>query len=144
MNRHTKLAIFVAPFLMVIGYIGSDYFLEYQAEQTQLYQLEPDGPCYVLAEECVLKSNEFKINVLDKNGTTIVNSTFPLDAAILFLVDENDVSDAYALSMGENPYYWQSETPLRQRHLASKEKQKLRIIATIKGGKYISEFYSQR
>ncbi len=142
MNKHTKLAILIAPLLLVIGYIGSDYFIQYQSEQDKLFQLVPDGSCDILAQNCVLKSGEFKVNVFDKDGVTTVNTTFPLDSAILFMVEQDDKTIAYPLKMADSPYYWNSSTPLRKR-LITGEKQKLRLIATIKGGQYISEFYSQ-
>ena len=45
--------------------------------------------------------------------------------------------------MIDNPYYWQSPTPLRESISAQGEKYKLRVIANIKGGQYIAEFYTQ-
>ena len=39
MNRHTKLALFVVPFLLLGGYIVSDYYIEHQAEQEKVQLL---------------------------------------------------------------------------------------------------------
>ena len=49
------------------------------------------------------------------------------------------------MNMGDNPYYWQVKTDLRKRinsNLATNDYYKLRLIAEIKGGRYISEFYT--
>lgn len=143
MNRHLKVAFMVAPILAVIGYIGADYYNEHQAAQEKTIQLLPEGHCDVINQSCVLKSGEFKINVSDKGGVTEVNSTFPLDSATLFLVDKHDKMIPYPLGMQKSPYYWQNKTDLRSLVSKKGDSYKLRLIAKIKGGQYISEFYTQ-
>jgi len=142
MNKHTKLAFFVAPILLILGYIGSDLYMENQADKTRVFPLQTEGVCDVIAQSCVLTSGEFKINVFDEDGITTINSTFPLDSAVLFLVDDEDKTEAFPLGMNESPYYWKSPTPLRANINTIGTSQKLRLIASIKGGKYISEFES--
>lgn len=143
MNKHKKLAIFIAPILMVIGYIAADYFAEYQAQEDTLFELVGEGKCDVLSGTCVLIAGDFKINVFDKNGITTVNSTFPLEKVTLFIVDENNQAQAYSLKMIETAYYWHLATPLRETMTNSNNAQKLRLIIKIKGGQYISEFVTQ-
>ena len=84
MTRHSKLAIFLAPFLILGGYVLSDLYLEDQANALKLYELQPYGHCDVLNQKCIMKSGEFEINVMHENGVTTVNSTFPLDTATFF------------------------------------------------------------
>lgn len=143
MNKHSKIALFVAPFLILGGYIASDYYVEYKAQEKRVFQLVPDGHCDVISQKCVLTSGEFKINVTDENGITQVNSTFPIDDATLFLVKNQNEVISIQLGMSDSPYYWQNETPLRSLIGEKGQKQKLRVIVSIKGGKYISEFYTQ-
>jgi hypothetical protein len=143
MNKHTKLAFMVAPFLAIIGFIGADYYNEAQANKPKIVQLSPEGHCDVLNQSCVLSSGEFKVNVSDEAGVTIVNSTFPLDSATLFLVDKSDKMTAYPLGMKKSPYYWRNNTPLGKLVANKGDSYKLRLIAKIKGGQYISEFYTQ-
>lgn len=140
MNKHTKIAIFAAPFLLLGGYIASDMYLENKAQQQRVFQLSPEGHCDVINNNCVLTSGEFKVNVYDDAGDTHVNSTFPIDKAVFFIVDE-DVT-AYPMNMKDNPYYWHQKTPLNQMAGQKGQKQKLRVIVSIKGGQYISEFYT--
>jgi len=144
MGKNTKLAILIAPILAVLGYIAADYYEEYEANEIKIYQLVNEGPCDILNHQCVLKSGDFKVNIYDEKGITTVNSTFPLDNAILFIVDEsapqNSQNQAYPLSKNENLYYWQGKTPLRAQLENSGKKQKIRLIASIKGGKYLAEF----
>jgi hypothetical protein len=143
MNRHTKVALMVAPFLILGGYIASDFYLENKADQERVFHMVPFGHCDVINEKCILKSGKFEINIYDKAGTTTVNSTFPLDSATFFLVNSNNQASAYPLGMIDSPYYWQSKTPLRNNMSNQGDKQKLRVIANIKGGQYIAEFYTQ-
>jgi len=143
MNKHTKLAILIAPILAIIGYIAADYYDEHQASKEKIIQMIPDGHCDIINQKCVLKSGEFKINISDTNGLTEVNSTFPLDSATLFLVGKNNKAVVYQLGMQDSPYYWQNDTKLRSLIGTKGDSYKLRIIAKIKGGQYISEFYSQ-
>ena len=143
MNRHTKLAFFLAPFLILGGYILSDLYLEDQASTVRLFELKPDGHCNVFNQRCVLRSGKFEINVMHSNGIVTVNSTFPLDSATLFLVDENNHPSAYRLGMKDTPYYWKRETPLEDLIVNKGGQYKLRFIGEIKGGKYIAEFYTQ-
>ena len=143
MNRHLKAAFMVAPFLAILGYIGADFYNENEADKTKIIQLVPEGHCDVINQSCVLKSGEFKVNISDKAGVTEVNSTFPLDSATLFLVDKSDKMTSYPLGMQKSPYYWQSKTELRNLVTNKGDSYKLRLIAKIKGGQYISEFYTQ-
>lgn len=143
MNRHTKLAILLAPFLILGGYVLSDMYLEDKASDLRLYNMQPYGHCDVINQKCILQSGEFEINVMHENGVTTVNSTFPLDTATLFTVDKANNPTIYQLGMKDSPYYWKRETPLGNLIPNKGDKQKLRFIGEIKGGKYIAEFYTQ-
>lgn len=140
MNKHTRTAFLIAPILAVIGYIAADYYAEDQAEKEKVVQLVPFGDCDVINQECILKAGDFKVNVFDKNNLTTVNSTFPLDSATIFLVDKNNTPTAYPLGMIQSPYYWHTETNLRELIGHSGQSYTLRLVVNIKGGSYISEF----
>jgi hypothetical protein len=143
MNKHTKLAFMVAPILAVVGFIAADYYEENEAAANKIIQLAPEGHCDIANKSCVLISGDFKINVSDDAGVTEVNSTFPLDSATLFLVDKSDKMTPYPLGMKKSPYYWRSNTPLGGLLANKGDSYKLRLIAKIKGGQYIGEFYTQ-
>ena len=99
MNRHLKISFFLAPFLILGGYVLSDLYVEDQASQLKLFQLKPKGACDVIHKTCQLHSGKFELNVMHENGISTINSTFPLDTATLFLVDEQDQATAYQLGM---------------------------------------------
>ena len=143
LSRHTKIAIFVAPILVILGFAASDLWIENKASEARFFEMTPEsGVCDILASNCVLVSGEFKISVYQENGLTTINSTFPLDTATLFLVDENDTPSLFQMGMKESPYYWYQTTPLEALASTPGSRQKVRLIATVKGGQYISEFYS--
>ena len=143
MNRHLKVAFIVTPFLAVLGFIVADYYRENEANKSKLIELAVDGHCDIVNQHCVLKSGEFKVNISDKEGVTEVNSTFPLDSVTLFLVDDANQMTPYPLGMQETPYYWRRATDLRGFVSGKGDRYKLRLIAKIKGGQYIAEFYTQ-
>jgi len=143
MNRHTKVAIFVAPILILLGYVLSDMYMEHQASKTKIFELIPFGHCDVTNQKCILKSGEFEVNVMDERGITTVNSTYPLDTATLFLVDKENNPTHFQLGMKDSPYYWKRETPLGSLVANKGDSYKLRLIIEIKGGKYFAEFYTQ-
>jgi len=142
MNKHLKIAFIVAPILTIIGFGAADYYEEHEAAQSKIIQLVPEGLCDVVSKNCVLVSGDFKINVSDEAGVTEINATFPLDSATLFLVDKANNMTPYPLGM-KNPYYWLSNTPLTDLLMNDGDNYKLRLIAKIKGGQYISEFHTQ-
>ncbi len=140
MNKHTKIAILVAPILAVLGYAATDMYSEYQASEKRVFVMQPQqGSCDIKAAKCVLQSGEFLLSFSDKNGETVINSTYPLDTATLFVVD-NKEANGFALGMNTSPYYWRAQTNISELISAPGSSLKLRIIANIKGGSYISEF----
>ena len=143
MNKHTKTAIIVAPILTILGFALADLWEENSASQARAFELVPFGHCDVTNQKCILKSGDFEVNVMDENGITTVNSTFPIDTAALFLVDKNSQATAFPLGMKDSPYYWKRKTPLGSLVKNKGESYKLRLIIEIKGGKYFAEFYTQ-
>lgn len=143
MNRHTKIAILVAPILTIIGFALADLWEEHAAKEVRAFELVPFGHCDVSHKKCILKSGEFEINVMDEKGITTINSTFPIDTATLFLVNKEGQATPYQLGMKDSPYYWKRETPLGKYVKNKGDSYKLRVIIEIKGGKYFAEFYTQ-
>ncbi len=143
LSLHSKIAICVAPILVIFGFAASDLWVESKAQEVRFFTMEPEnGKCDVLGKNCVLKSGEFQISVYEENGLTTLNTTFPLDTATLFFVDDDDSSTIFRMGMKESPYYWYQKTPISETAAATGSTQKIRLVATIKGGQYISEFVS--
>lgn len=148
MNKHTQMALFVAPFLAVIGWIASDIWVESQALKKQLFTLKAEaGYCDVMAKKCILHANDLKISVYEEQGRTVLNSTLPLDTATFFLVDKSqgsatETNQQFQMGMKDSPYYWYQNTGFAAKNSEQGSKQTFRIIVAIKGAKYIGEFVS--
>ena len=138
MNKHLKIAIFVAPFLSLVGYIGFDHYLQSPPEKPQLFILEPRGDCDFLYTACLLKSGELELKIYDSDGLTKVSSNFPLQQITLFLVAEKVL--VFDLAAKENGYNFQAETPLRLWSAELKKGLKLRLVAKLNQIQYIAEF----
>jgi hypothetical protein len=141
-NKHTKIAILIAPILAVLGFAATDMYSEHEASEKRIFNMQVQDQCDIKAEKCILKSKDFLLSFSNKDGNTVVNSTYPLDTATLFLVDNTGEATGYPLGMNTSPYYWRAKTDLGQLLNTTGASQKLRIIANIKGGSYISEFIS--
>lgn len=137
MNKHKKLAIFIAPFLLIAGYILADYFVEQQANENQVFALMLQGRCD-LSQACLLTSNELQINIYQEGSRTIVNANYALTDAVLFTV--YDRVTAYQLTQKNNAFYWHTNALLNGNN---QEPLKVRLIAKIKGASYISEFIAK-
>ena len=142
MNKHTKIAIIIAPILAILGFAATDMYSEYKASDKRVFVMQVQDSCDIKAQKCILQSNEFLLSFTDNKGETVINTTYPLDTATLFLVDANDNVTSYPLGMNSSPYYWKAQTNLGSLIAQPGTVQKIRIIANIKGGSYISEFDS--
>ncbi|NQZ33701.1 MAG: hypothetical protein HRU06_20735 [Oceanospirillaceae bacterium] len=142
MNKHTKTAILIAPILAVLSFAATDMYQEHQASAKRIFVMQVQDQCDIQAKKCVLKSDQFLLSFSHADGKTIINSTYPLDTATLFIVEADNQASVHPLGMTLTPYYWRANTDLAQRLAIPGNSQKLRIIANIKGGSYIGEFTS--
>ena len=143
MGKQAKLALFVAPFLILGGYILSDIYLAEQAKD-HVYALQVTEPCDVLGEGCVLQAGDLKLKLTDSGGKMLVNATLPLDRATLMLVAGDKQITTIPLAMQDNPYYWYRGTALRQLAGNPGESYRLRIVAEFQGASYIAEFVTRK
>jgi hypothetical protein len=140
MNKDLKLALIVAPFLAILSFVAIDLWLSSTAKQTKVVVLASQGRCDITGQGCLLQSGDLQLNIIDKAGITQLNSTYPLDKATLFLVDDNQLMTPYPLTMHKNRYYWQTATPLRTLLTYNTTYYSLRLIVAVGDGQYISEF----
>lgn len=139
MNKQSKLALFIAPFLVVGGYVASDQYVAHQTNKGQLFNLTLQDECQPFSGDCILKSGDMLINLTDKKGITQINTSFPADKVVLSLVSTDDKEIIYELSKAESAQYWQRDTNIRTAHLTQQSLKSLRIMVKIKGDLYLSE-----
>lgn len=144
LDKHTKVAIFIAPILLILGFAAADMWEEHKASEVRFYQMTPeDGQCNILTKECILAVDNLRISIYEEGGLTTANSTFALDTMTLFVVDENGMSETYRMGMKDSPHYWYQKTKLAEQLAQSGSEKTLRFVATIDGGQYIAEFTSK-
>ncbi len=140
MNRDKKIALFLAPFLLIGGYAATDQYLDSRQEPTELFQLETSGDCRPFDGDCILQSGDVQVNVTDSGGLTTVNSSFPADSVSLSLVYRDGREVIYGLDRLDNPQYWQKETSIREAIDQSETADRLRIVVQIDGSHFLGEF----
>lgn len=140
MNRDKKLAIILAPFLLVGGYIVSDQYIEYKQHEPRLFALSGINECLMFSADCVLQSGDMKINITDENGITKANTSYPVDSVAISLVYNDGREIIYGLEKTTSPQYWEKKTDIRTAITQSRTATILRVVVTLKGSTYFSEF----
>ncbi len=140
MNGHTKLAIFVAPFLVIGGYVASDYYVKYKQGQRKLYQLSVVSDCILATNQCQLVGDELVLELSDKNGVTTLISNHPLDAVTLSVVNEDSDETVYRMEKGNDHQHWRVASNISRIGTWSSSPLTLRIGAIVENSLYISEF----
>lgn len=139
MNKDKKLAIILAPVLLVGGYIASDQYIEYKDNEPKMFQLTPSGECAIFTGDCILESGDMKINITDESGTTKINTSFPVDTVVISILLKDKKEIVYGLDKARDPQYWEKQTNIRA---ATKNNsiEKYRVFIKRKGSTYLSEF----
>ena len=141
MNGQSKMAIFIAPFLVVGGYIAADYYAQEQAKSKNLFELSLEGHCNLAKNPCILKNKQLTLMLSNKNDITIIESNHPLEEVMLSVVDKDNKENRYQMKSDQNRQFWQAETQLSSL-LQQSSKLKMRLISIVNKGYYFSEFYS--
>jgi hypothetical protein len=64
MNRHVKTAFFIAPFLFLGGYLGTEFFMNKQVEVAKKnLELRPQPGCNLAQAPCVMAHETFSISI---------------------------------------------------------------------------------
>lgn len=140
MNRDQKIAIFLAPFLLVGGYVASDFYLESKDNETQLFTLQHKNECQMFSGDCILQSGDMQINITDRNGVTQGNTSHPVDSVAVSLVYNDGREVIYGLEKDKNPQYWSRQTDIGKAFREENSANRLRLIVRRKGSTYLSEF----
>ncbi len=143
MNRHTKVAFFIAPFLLIGGYIAADYYMEEKAKKRNLFELKLQAPCDLSKNPCVVTNNQLTLTLSNQYGVTQIESNHALEKVVLSFVDKNDKEISYQMKASSDNLFWQSKTQASSL-LEQNPELKMRLIGIINKGYYFSEFYSRK
>lgn len=147
MTRDKKIALFIAPFLLIGGYIAADYYAEYktaeQAKQKKVYELSLQGACDISQNKCLLSNDNLQLELSDSEGMTSLKSSVPLDAVTFSYLDAARREQSYQFSQGMDRQHWKKATKLSKlsQQVSSLT---LRLIVTINTAYYFSEFSTSR
>lgn len=137
MNRHTKLALFIAPFLIIGGYIAADFYSSHKASKKKyMHQLKLEGDCIPTKTPCVLTGGGLTLKLSEKAGQTIIESSYPLETLVISQVYDGEDSPRQ-LKADVNKLNWSIET---KNYALTDSSQTLRIATTVQNQYFISEF----
>ena len=140
LSRDKKIAIILAPFLLVLGYVLSDMYVESKANEPRFYEFTLDDNCALFTTGCILESGDMKINLTDGAGFTRANTSYPVDTVAISLLYDSGKEVIYELEQAANPQYWERATDIRKAMLKDKTAKILRVAVKRKGSTYLSQF----
>ena len=138
MNKHKKLAIIIAPFLAIGGYIATDFYDSHQKNKKRYHNITVQGDCNIVHGPCLLQGAGLTLEFTINGEQTNIESNYPLETAAIGIKDA-EVDKPYNLTPNTDRKNWtidtsaynQSKTP----HSAT-----VRLIVTSKGHSFFSEF----
>ena len=90
MNKHQKLAIIIAPFLIIGGYVAADYYAvaKERAElQGKAIQFDLEKPCDLHTTPCILHQGNAKMKIvaIPSSNQLSLLSNYPIEGATISL-----------------------------------------------------------
>jgi galactose mutarotase-like enzyme len=141
MNKHQKIAVLIAPFLMIGGYIAADYYLLSkhtsldkkfeQQEQQQAHRLVLKETCELSKSPCVLTKDTLAVTLSLSASKQIlyVVTNHPADGVQLAL----NMAKPKSLTRLNDGKYWKISNP------SGLDINKLRLAASINQHFYYTE-----
>ena len=144
MNKHTKAALVVAPFLAIGEYGLMDIYQRGQ-EEPRFIELVVDGiDCNISAKRCILSAGEFELSIYNEGEITVVNTSLAMYRVSLFVVNETGNASEAQLEMKiSDPFYWRAEMGLAEKLAQNSNGLKMRIITQVEKTSYAAEFMAR-
>ena len=141
MNRHKKVAIIVAPFLAIGGYVATDYYTQYKKNNTQnLFKLSVTDDCDLASNRCELTGGGLELKLSDTNGKTSVVSNHPLDMVTISVLNAVSGESVYRMEMDNDQKHWVVMRDIFTDGVDSPLPLTMRISAVVENTFFISEF----
>ncbi len=139
MNKHTKLAIVIAPFLAIGGYIATGYYADAKMKKAfgkeRYLQLAVQGKCQIKAGSCKMKNGDFLLNLEQTPQGIHLATTHPISNAVISLVSDNNQEKLYKLKQDKNALNWQMDVDSKQ----LQEARSVRLMLMINKVSYLAE-----
>ena len=111
MNKHLKLAFFIAPILALVSYALTGYFSPSKEIKAGNYQLQLISQCKPIDSSCLLKHADFELKLISKQKQDklqlAVVANQELDALSLALSEDNTSFKQFKIMKSDNKKYWQ-------------------------------------
>ena len=145
MTRDKKIALFIAPFLVIGGYIAADYYAVYRAEEeakkNRFYELSLQGACDISKTHCLLSNEHLQLDISDNQGVTYLKSSYPLDSVSFSYLEADGHEQSYQFNQGMDRQHWEQATNV-SKYSQQNTSLTLRLIVTVDTAYYFSEFIS--
>ena len=140
MNRHTKLALVIAPFLAIGGYGATDYYMRNKTHDEQLLKLNLDGNCNLTSQPCILTADQISIELHHSGKDTLLTTTFPLDLVTVSFTDADGTESIHHMIPDEFRLQWHASTDFAELQRNSGGPVTVRLGAIYNNLKYLHEF----
>ena len=139
MNKHTKLAIIIAPFLAIGSYVATGYYadakMKKQFSQERYLQLSIEGKCQIKSGNCKMKNGDFLLNLKQTPNGIHLATTHPITHAVISLVTDKNQEKLYKLKQNTDALNWQMDVDLKQ----LQDARTLRLMLMINKVSYLGE-----
>jgi len=140
MNKHTKLAVIIAPFLAVGGYIATDFYDQYKKDQKRYHNITVKGDCDIVRGPCLLEGAGLILEYTITGGMTNLESNYPLGSAAIGMKGAG-TDKPYNLTPSSDQKNWEINTSTYTGSSLSSGAT-IRLVVTSKGHSFFSEFSS--
>ncbi len=113
MNKHQKLAIIIAPFLAIGGYVATDYYQQYKSRaelQHKAGRMQLQGECKLPEHPCTFTINDLRITLqrdTQESNELSLTANYPLDGVTLAFGQLPPVK----MHHGKDQQHWQTQMP---------------------------------
>lgn len=137
MNKHTKVALIIAPFLAIGGYIAAGYYADKQINKERFLPLSTQDECQIKQQSCLLSNGQLQVRLSQTTTGIQLATTHPIDHVVISLVSANNQEKLYPLKQANDNdrLNWQ----LNADQFAHKQAEKFRLLLTISKSSYFAE-----
>jgi hypothetical protein len=147
MSPHIKVAIIIAPLLLIGGYIVADYYqtskeekyLTSEAQRIPAYRLEMASSCAIPEQACKFKKDNLILTLTVDNNNYRIESSHKLDGVTLGLAQVDRETRTIQMLQLSGPTSW--AVPVRRlTNLKMDAPLVMRIALASNGKRYFAEF----
>ena len=140
MNKHIKLAIVIAPFLAIGGYIATDYYDTYQVNKKRYHTITVEGQCDIDTGPCLLKGAGLILEFSKNGEVTNLEANYPLSTVAIGMLGSDEPTNLTPDTSKKN---WSVNTSTYMKSVNSYGNA-IRVLVSAKNHFFFSEFSSTK